>query len=114
MFYTQLTEQAPTINALAALAAAYGHLPVPYITVQTTGPAVDLQLDCPADFEAWRSALGVAPAAVTLHAYAGQTWLATNTLFRGIKVVLSGHGLPITVEQARTSQVAPVSLVRAA
>lgn len=97
----QLTDQASAINALTGLVETFGHLPTPYITVHTTSTAVDIQLNAPQEFEAWRSALGVAPAVVTLHAYSGSTWLAASALFRGVELRLSGHNLSVTVEQVR-------------
>ncbi|MFZ3494582.1 hypothetical protein ACODT5_15385 [Streptomyces sp. 5.8] len=96
---TQLTEQAPAINALAALVEAHGHLPLPFISLYSSLGVVSLQLDTPAEFEAWRCALDIPPSVVTLHAYAGSTWLAATSLFLGVKLQLSGHGLPVTVEQ---------------
>ncbi|MGW2985424.1 hypothetical protein [Streptomyces goshikiensis] len=105
----QLTEQAPAVTALAALVETFGHLPAPYIVVHTALTAVEIQLNTPQEFEAWRSALGVAPAVVTLHAYSGATWLAAETRFRGVALKLSGHGLNVTAEQVVGSGSAAVA-----
>lgn len=101
-----LGSQMPALQTLVALADFCGSLPTPYITVSGVyANHVDLQLDNPADFEVWRTALQIPPAAVELHAYRPESWLAATTVVRGITVVLAGHGLLLAVEDARKSPV---------
>ncbi|WKX70024.1 hypothetical protein [Streptomyces sp. XD-27] len=64
-----LANQKPSIAALASLTEIFGHLPMPYITVSTTGPMVGLQLPTPCDFKTWREGLQVKPCSVTLNTY---------------------------------------------
>lgn len=106
-----LAQQALAAEALVGLTMMFGHLPAPFVTVHLPHlvqlAQLDFQLETPADFEAWRTALQLAPAAVTLHAYRSSTWLATETVFRGVCLKLTGHNLPLTEEQANTVQEFP-------
>lgn len=106
------SEQAPVFEALMAIAAEFAELPRPYIVVLSTGPSFILQLMHPSHFEAWREALGLPTASVELHGSAS-VWLATSSRFRGVAFELTGHGVPLTAEQA-TPQVADESSAVAA
>ncbi|WP_432124015.1 hypothetical protein [Streptomyces sp. C10-9-1] len=97
----------PVIEALVYLQATYPHLPAPYITAYSTGAAVDLALDAPAEFEEWRVALQIPPHSVELHAFGGHVWLTADTTVRGVPVHLAGDEIPLTAEQARTPQPRP-------
>lgn len=99
-----LAQQMPAAEALVGLTKMLGHLPAPYVVVHSTPPVIALQLNTPSEFETWRTALQLAPDTVTLHAYVDTAWLAADTVFRGVEVHLTGHGLPLTLEQAETVQ----------
>ncbi|MEU7416766.1 hypothetical protein [Streptomyces antibioticus] len=108
------SEQAPVFEALMALAAEFAELPRPYIVVQTTGCWFTVQLMHPSHFEAWREALGLPADLVDLVAGGSSVWLASSDRFRGVRFELTGHGVPLTVEQASAPRVADESLVVAA
>lgn len=92
------------VEALNVLVQEFGELPAPYFNAHALqSPAVGLLADSPEAFEQWRVALKIEPSAVTLHGYGESVWLHATTTFRGVKLDLSGHGLPLTVEQAASS-----------
>ncbi|MEU9558038.1 hypothetical protein [Streptomyces fumanus] len=103
-------ELAPVAEALAGLVAEFADLPRPYIYLNTTVPVVGIQLSDPAEFELWREALAVPPAGVDLVVTAGGAWLSVDGRFRGVEFHLTGHGVPLSVEQSQ----APRSLGEAA
>ncbi|OKH91457.1 hypothetical protein AB852_28240 [Streptomyces uncialis] len=79
---------------LLTLTERFADLPVPYITVYKTGVAqLRVQLDSPAEFEAWRAVLEVPTDAVALQRHAGGGWLEAKTVFAGVTVDLTGHGI---------------------
>lgn len=100
-------DQAKTALALLNLIRRHPTLPAPHITIHEPAPSIDrpsrldLQLDTPADFEAWRAALYVAPGGVTLHLSASHVWLAVDTWHAGIRVHLSGFNVPLTAVHAQ-------------
>ncbi|WP_086768134.1 hypothetical protein [Streptomyces bobili] len=107
------SEDAPVFEALMALAAEFAELPRPYIVVHGSGPSFVLQLMHPSHFEAWRDALGLPTSAVKLHGTTS-VWLATSSRFRGVAFELTGHGVPLTAEQANAPQVVEESSAVAA
>lgn len=93
------SEQAPAFEALAAIVAEFAELPRPYIVVHNTGPTFILQLMHPSHFEVWREALGLPTASVQLKG-STSVWLEAFSRFRGVAFQLTGHGVPLTAEQA--------------
>lgn len=98
-------DRKPVAEALLELTEMFGHLPIPSITMYTVGTPMNLQLRTADAFEQWRTALQIAPSAVSLHGYNENAWLSADTAFRGVRLELSGYGLPLTAEQAETPQV---------
>lgn len=97
-------EQATAITALTGLCETYGRLPAAYITVNTThGSRLDLQLDGPNDFEAWREALNAPAGLVSWHVYNASVWISVDAEFHGAKIRLSGHNVPVPLEIAKVS-----------
>lgn len=102
----QPTATAPTADfaaaaaALASLAGLDASLPTPYVTIHTYGAdtTITFQLDTPAEFEQWRTALTVPAEVVELKSHAGSNWLAATARFQGIKVCLRGYGLALASE----------------
>lgn len=107
------SEQAPVFEALMAIAAEFAELPRPYIVVLNTGPSFILQLSHPSHFEAWREALGLPVASVELEGWSS-VWLAAASQFRGVAFELTGHGVPLTAEQAQPQLAADESAAVAA
>jgi hypothetical protein len=95
----RVAELAPITEALSALIAEFAELPRPYVILHTTSTGIGLQLRSPADFEAWRGALGAPAAGVELHVFNASMWLETSGEFRGVRYVLSGFGVPLSDEQ---------------
>ncbi|MFP3990690.1 hypothetical protein U9R90_25135 [Streptomyces sp. E11-3] len=100
-----LGEQAPAVHALSALVETFGDLPSPHVSLYSVGaPHLPLQLQSPEGFEAWRTALQIAPDTVVLKSFEGTVWLAANGVFDGVPVELTGYGLalsPAVVEAAQ-------------
>lgn len=112
---TLAAEQGATISALSMLLAEFSDLPAAYITMHPrAGCGFGLQLDTAHDAEAWREALGIDPQAVSLKANGGIAWTQVDTHYRGVRVHLTGHGVPLTVEQASARQAAPIALAAVA
>ncbi|MFG2747230.1 hypothetical protein ACGFY0_45255 [Streptomyces chartreusis] len=96
-----ISDQAPAVAALLALTDMFGTLPSGYITIHTTGDVrVGLQLETPAEFEAWRTALLVPPEDVELKQWNGSTWLSVDGLFRGVGIHLTGYGIAVPASAA--------------
>ncbi|MGY5048234.1 hypothetical protein ACWDE0_21780 [Streptomyces sp. 900105755] len=100
------SELALVAEALLALSAEFAELPRPYVPVWPTGSHFTIQLQHPSHFEAWREALGLPTGSIELVAGAGSVWLSASGSYRGVGFALSGHGVPLTQEQAETLQVA--------
>ncbi|MGX1909046.1 hypothetical protein ACWIID_09305 [Streptomyces phaeochromogenes] len=101
----RMDEQAPVFEVLAELGALFPSLPRPYIIAYSSGEAhFQLQLQHPSHFEAWRAALQIPPVSVSLHAGQDIVWLAVDAMFRGVLLRLTGHEVPLTVEQAEAPQ----------
>ena len=98
----RIVEQTGAVLALLNLIRRHPGLAAPYITVHAPMPEydapakLDMQLDTPSDFEAWRSALAVDPSGVALHTSASSVWLAADTWHAGTRVHLSGFNVPLT------------------
>ncbi|MEV4335714.1 hypothetical protein [Streptomyces sp. NPDC049590] len=105
-----ISEQRAAVEALLELTMMMGSLPGGYIKIHQPyfSPAwMGLQFETPQAFELWREALCIPGADVSLHATSDEyVWLDAKTVFRGIRVELSGHNVPLTAEQANTAQVA--------
>lgn len=100
----QTSELVPAAEALVELACMFGRLPRPYVMFHTSYVRIDLQLDSPAGFEAWRTALQIAPGDVQLKEFQGNTWLAADGVYRGVPVWLTGHGLSLSAEAVEAPQ----------
>lgn len=99
-----LADLASAIEALAHLQAAHPTLPTLRVALPHNGASIDLQAGNPHAFEQWRAALQIPPTSVELRAYYDAAWLHALTPVRGVAVILTGHGLPLTADQARTEQ----------
>lgn len=88
-------DQAAVANALVELVRLFGHLPKPYINFPTSVLLIALQTRSPAAFEAWRTALQIAPEGVELKVFQGDAWLAAEGVFCGVTVELTGFGLAL-------------------
>ncbi|MEV6105751.1 hypothetical protein AB0M28_13690 [Streptomyces sp. NPDC051940] len=88
-------DQADALDVLVALTERFPGLPAPYITLNTVyRPArIELQLRTPAEFEAWRDALGADAEQVALHPHCQGSWLAVEVQHLGFQVRLTGHGV---------------------
>lgn len=101
----RFSDQAPAFQALSTLTAEFAELPRPYIVVYSSGPnAFQLQLSHPSHFEQWRTALQLPTSSVELKAGGKSMWLAADTVFRGVPVHLTGHGVPLTGAQIEAVQ----------
>ncbi|MDX3226081.1 hypothetical protein [Streptomyces sp. ME19-01-6] len=93
------------LRTLRLLAADFGHLPAPTVSVSPIYPdrlELSLHSGLPG-FEAWREALGVAPEDVNYHVQGdGRTRvLRTITTYEGAELELVGYGdvpAPVLVE----------------
>ena len=101
-------------EALMALSAEFADLPRPYIPLFSSGARFGLQLSHPSHFEAWREALGLPTSSVDLVTFDASIWLETSGSFRGVEFELTGHGVPLSQEQAVAQQVAAESVAVAA
>ncbi|QNP70832.1 hypothetical protein IAG44_16250 [Streptomyces roseirectus] len=96
---------AAPLRAVRMLALDYAHLPAPTIGVSAIYPErLELSLHrSPADFEAWREVLGIAPDGVTYREFDGYVSMSVFTEYAGAELELVGYAdLPHT-EQARAS-----------
>ncbi|MFD7860940.1 hypothetical protein [Streptomyces sp. NPDC059783] len=99
-----LADLAAAVEALAHLQATYPTLPALHVSLLHTGTSLDLQAGTPGAYEVWRAALGIPPTAVEIRSYYESAWLHSATRVQGVATILTGHGLPITGEQAREDQ----------
>ncbi|MFE1849929.1 hypothetical protein [Streptomyces sp. NPDC059489] len=105
-----ISAQGSAADALAELVKMFGPLPGGYIkihaqVVESVPVQLELQLSSAQDFEQWRSALQIASAAVSLCATTGENvWLTAESVFHGVRVEVTGFGVPLTAEQANTPQ----------
>jgi hypothetical protein len=107
--------QRPAFEALLGLTAMFGGLPAAYVQVQPEGRSlrVGLQFDTPQDFEQWRTALQIPSASVILRSNTASenVWLSVDGVFRGISVHLTGFGVALSAELAKTYQEMPPTAV---
>lgn len=98
-----ISGQQQLLDALCNLTAQYPRLPEAYITIHETGLSggwVDMQFDSPWAFEAWREALEIQAAAISLHIYSGNQWMSGDACHMGVRIHISGFHVPVTPEQA--------------
>ncbi|WP_318202906.1 hypothetical protein [Streptomyces sp. SCL15-4] len=104
-----ISEQRAAAEALVALTEMLGSLPGGYIKIHQPyfSPAwMGIQFETPQAFELWREALCIPGADVSLHATSdAYVWLGATTVFRGVRIELTGFDVPLTAEQATTPQV---------
>ncbi|WP_326598082.1 hypothetical protein [Streptomyces sp. NBC_01803] len=92
-----LSAQGPAVATVAALVAAFPHLPVVDVHLSTITPRqVDLSVyEDMAAFEQWRAALGLDPAAVVLGTGTTTAWLRVCGEWSGVPVELTGYGVSL-------------------
>ncbi|WP_151481444.1 hypothetical protein [Streptomyces albicerus] len=102
-----LGELGPAIKALSALTVAFPALPGRTIEVGTvltrTGVELGIRVELHttfADFEAWRVALGVAPADIEHQPGARTQTLRAYGAFHGVPVVVTAYGPVYALAQA--------------
>jgi len=92
---------AAPLRAVRLLALDYAELPAPTIGVSVIYPErLELSLHrSPADFEAWREVLGVAPDGVTYREFDGYVSMSVSTEYAGAQLELVGYAdLPDTAQ----------------
>ncbi|MFJ8023329.1 hypothetical protein [Streptomyces sp. NPDC096311] len=98
-----ISGQRSAVQVLADLIVQHPELPAAYITVNLPwkgAPSrLDLQLGTPTDFEQWRTALGIAPAFVSLHPSGRDSWVTADGVRDGIHINVSAHGILLTNDQ---------------
>ncbi|MFF9124398.1 hypothetical protein ACF09J_13990 [Streptomyces sp. NPDC014889] len=102
-------EQRAAVEALVTLTEMLGTLPGGYIKIHqpvlSTPATLAIQFDNPQAFEQWRAALGIETSAVALHATSDEhVWLSVESVFCGVPFEMTGFGVPLTAEQAKTAQ----------
>lgn len=107
-----ICEQRAAAEALVALTELLGGLPGGYIKIhqpfQSLPAELHLQFNSPQALEEWRAALEIAPSNVSLHAAvdADMVWLTASTVFHGVPMEMTGHGVPLAADVAKAPQVA--------
>ncbi|WP_217234960.1 hypothetical protein [Streptomyces sp. AC555_RSS877] len=80
-----LAAQAAVITCLAGLAVGHPNLPAAYFTISRHGPReLSVQLDSPSKVEAWREALGVDAALVSVDRLGERASLEFNATAYGV------------------------------
>jgi len=92
-------DQQAAVEALLNLVSQHPTLPAAYVSVYVA--KLNLQLDSPPDFEAWREVLEAPASDVRLHVTLSSVWLTVDTTVDGIPVHLSGFNLPVSYPQAQ-------------
>lgn len=101
-----MSDLRPVAAAIATLVEMFGTLPAARFNAHAHLDArLDLAVDVPADFEAWRVALQVPADTVDLRTYAGDTWLVLEATVAGVAVQLCGYGLNTTALTEDSGQV---------
>lgn len=99
-----ISRQGAPARLLINLVGEFGALPSAYITVHTPFEdlpvSLNLQLDTPHAFEAWRAALDIPPADVDLNATSSLKWLSARTVYQDVPLYLSCMHVPLTDVQA--------------
>lgn len=100
-----ISQQGSLARLLVDLVQRFGELPAAYITMHTPFEDLpvnlNLQLDTPHAFEAWRAALDIPSDAVTLHSTTGLKWVKVRGHYQDVPVVLSGTNVPLTDVQVQ-------------
>lgn len=93
------SDQRAAVQTLLDLVSQYPTLPAAFVSVYVT--SLNLQLDSPSDFEAWREVLEAPASEVRLHATQSSVWLTVDTTADGVPVHLSGFNVPVSYVQAQ-------------
>ena len=95
--------QGSAVQLLADLIEQHANLPAAYIVVNAPfrgrPSTVDLQLSAPAEFEQWRTALGIGPGDVTLNFHASDSFLDARAVRGGIRLHVYAHGVRLTAAE---------------
>lgn len=98
-----ITGQRSAVQLLAALIDQHPELPNAYIVIaqpwKGAPSRLDLMPETPTGFEQWRTALGIAPASVTLHPHGRDSWVAAETVRQGSRISIAAHGIVLTHDQ---------------
>lgn len=97
-----LADQQAALDTAASLARTHGHLPAAHIATSTVfRDQVDIHLHDGFDaFEAWREALGIAPATVDHHMFEdGRMYLQATTSFLGVTLQLNGYATRVQEQE---------------
>jgi hypothetical protein len=88
-----LAAQRPAVDALAQIAAAFGHLPAVCFDLGDIYPdRLDISVhDNLGHFEVWRCALGIAADAVEYGTFGSKMYLSGRGSFAGATVKLTGY-----------------------
>ena len=120
---TSVADQRLAFAVLAQIADSAPGLPPAYITVYDHIAGLHAWSQTASAFEHWRSALGIAPAAVDVHVYAHESWMSARTEVGGVRVEISADvpTAPALVavsprqdaeRRARVEQLAAATVVR--
>lgn len=103
-----LAVQRPALDAIAQL-AELGHLPGAELTSSRLYPdRVEVRLhDGLADFEAWRTALGIPTTAVTYHEQPGSMRLEVTGPYAGATIELTAYAPPLAAADRAPATPAP-------
>jgi hypothetical protein len=95
-----ISQQGSPARLLVDLVQRVGELPAAYITMHTPFEdlpvSLNLQLDTPHAFEAWRAALDLPSDNVGLHSTSGLKWVEVRGRYQDVPVILSGVNVPLT------------------
>lgn len=103
--------QARAYEALADLARSFPDLPSAYTIVYRQGSAATLQVNTGADFEAWRTALGVPSANAELKRYSDGTgaFIRIRSEWAGVELDVTTHDV-VVPQESQPEDEAPVGL----
>jgi hypothetical protein len=100
-----LADQRRALEALAQIAAAFGHLPAACFDIGDVFPdRIDISVhDDLGAFEAWRVALGIPADAVEFGTMTNRTYLIGRGSFAGVAVKLTGYAAPLPASAGTVS-----------